>query len=143
MKKGSRFVQFGIRQTGRDRGHWESTTGIRQFWGSEIRGASDGNVIIDQAIETLRQAGVSKIYFSNDIDGTDAEFASATGTPADQGPAPGFFHAAIRKLGAAFELVGADIMEVAPDLAPDPDARRKTVGLAAEYSWACLVEQLR
>lgn len=143
VKQGSRFVQFGIRQTGRDRGHWESTTGVRQFWGSEIRDAGDGAALIDQAVEALRQAGVSKIYFSNDIDGTDSAFASATGTPADQGPPPAFFHALIRKLGHAFELVGADIMEVAPDLAPDPDARRKTTAIAADYSWACLEAQLR
>jgi agmatinase len=140
-KSGNRFIQFGIRQSGKDKSHWESATGVKQFWSEDILKSSPEQTI-QQAVQALKQAGVTKVYFSNDIDGTDGELVPATGTPAAQGPGPAFFLALIRKLGAEFEMVGADIMEVAPDLA-DSEGRRKTLHLAAEYSWASLEAQLR
>ncbi len=140
-KSGARFVQFGIRQTGKERSHWEGLTGVRQFWADEIlkRPSSE---IIDEAVRSLRAAGVRKLYFSNDIDGTDEAEASATGTPAAGGPSSKFFLELIARLGAEFELVGADLMEVAPDLGSDA-GKRQTLALAGQYAWATLEAQLK
>jgi agmatinase len=73
------------------------------------------------------------VYFSNDIDGTDARFADATGTPEPNGLEPAFVSTLIRRLGDEVGLVGGDIMEVAPPVARTPDGARRTVGVAARY----------
>jgi agmatinase len=135
-RRGARFLQFGIRQSGRDRAHWEKSSGIRQFWAEEILRRGTEAVIAD-AVESLRAAGVRRVYFSNDIDGTDEAYASATGTPAAGGPAPEFFLALIERLGREFELVGADLVEVAPELGPEA-GRARTLEVAGRYALATL-----
>jgi len=52
---------------------------VRQFWADEI--ARDPEAAIDAVIAHLQSKGVTSVYFSNDIDGTDEQSASATGTP--------------------------------------------------------------
>ncbi len=74
-----RLVQVGTRASGRDRGHWESSLNVRQFWAEECRRRPDES--LDEVIAHLRRVGATAIYFSNDIDGTDEGFADATGTP--------------------------------------------------------------
>ncbi len=72
------------------------------------------------------------------MDGTDESEVSATGTPALQGIGSEFFLELIPRLGQEFELVAADVMEVAPDLGPTPEATRQTCELAAKYAWASM-----
>lgn len=139
---GGRMVQLGIRQSGRDRAHWESTTGVRQFWANEMNGRPVKEVVAE-IVAHLKATGVKQIYFSNDIDGTDAAHASATGTPAEAGLTPELLLAVIEALGSNFELVAADVMEVAPDLGPTPEATAATSALAARYSAACLKQLLK
>jgi len=144
-----RLVQLGIRQSRRDRKHWESELGVRQLWASEIfdqmkkaKGASKTKQVVQQVTteiaEHLKKRNVEHIYFSNDIDGTDEREASATGTPAPQGLSRDFLIGVIEGLGREFAMVAADIMEVAPDLGPTPAARKRTCDLAARYTLACL-----
>jgi arginase family enzyme len=147
--RGGRMVQLGIRQSGRDRAHWESTTEVRQHWADEINGrlsAAGGNPVellrltdsfVDELIAHYRKCGVRKIYFSNDIDGTDALWASSTGTPADGGLTPEFLLRVIERLGAEFDWVGSDIMEVAPPIGDSASCAR-TCELAARYSVASI-----
>ena len=73
LSRGGRMVQVGIRATRFERGHWESTLGVRQFWAAECRARPAE--AIDALIAHLREAGVTSVYFSNDIDGTDAAYA--------------------------------------------------------------------
>lgn len=142
-----RLVQIGIRQSRRDRGHWELNLGVRQIWASEIRARvrkAGGNARIvaekvAQEITTqLKEHGVQKLYFSNDIDGTDEREALATGTPAPDGLTSSLLIKVIQKLARKFDWVAADIMEVAPDLGPTPAVRHKTCRLAARYTVECL-----
>jgi agmatinase len=141
LGRDGKLVQVGIRQSGRDRGHWESTTGVKQYWASDVRARPEGELIAE-LVAHLKSRGVRQVYFSNDIDGTDEADASATGTPAAQGLTPGFVRSLIAALGASFELVAADVMEVAPDLGPTPEATRRTCRLAADYALACIESQL-
>jgi agmatinase len=126
-----RMVQVGIRATRFPREHWETTTGVRQFWGEDCRLRPAET--LDAIFAHLASVGVRGVYFSNDIDGTDAEHADATGTPEPLGCDPEFVVELIRRLGREVGLVAGDIMEVAPSLQPRPDSRARTVALAARY----------
>jgi agmatinase len=131
-----KMVQVGIRASGHPRSHWESNTGIRQFWADEANAnpAAVTNAIVDH----LRSMGVTKVYFSNDIDGTDEAFADATGTPEPGGLHPDFVTALVTTLGKQIGLLGGDVMEVAPPIARTPGGGARTVSLAVRYLKATL-----
>lgn len=131
--RNGRLVQVGIRATRHDRGHWEKTRAVRQFWAEEC--VRDPRASIDAVVEHVKRTKVESIYFSNDIDGTDARFASATGTPEPNGLMPDFVEGLIERLGKEVTLVGGDVMEVAPPLAKDGDV---TLSTASRYARATL-----
>ena len=139
--KEGRLVQLGIRQTLKDKKHWESTTGVKQYWAHEIN-ARPAHQVLAEIRAHFKKLGVKQIYFSNDIDGTDESEAPATGTPAAHGLSSAFVLQAIEVLGQEFDLVAADVMEVAPVLG-SPEDCRKTTELAAQYTLACLKQQIR
>ena len=126
-----RLVQVGIRASRRDRAHWESTTGARQLWAAEVLAAPER--ALDRVVELLREAGASSVYLSNDIDGTDAAHAAATGTPEPGGLDAAWVSALIARLGREFRVVGGDVMEVAPPLASGGGEPARTLALAARY----------
>jgi agmatinase len=125
----------GIRASGRPREHWESTLGVRQFWASDV--AARGEAVIDEIVTHLQTRGVRQLYFSNDIDATDCAFAPATGAPEPGGLTPGFVVHLIERLGHAFDLVGADLVEVAPPVGAPSDSE-KTVAVGVGYLAASL-----
>lgn len=129
--RGGRLVQLGIRATRHDRGHWEGSLGVRQFWADEC--LADPSGAIDRILSHVRSLGLSGVYFSNDIDGTDERWADATGTPEPNGLEPEFLLEVIRRLGAEVGLLGGDVMEVAPPLRPRADSAERTVALAVRY----------
>jgi agmatinase len=131
LGRGGRLVQVGIRASRHDRGHWEGGLGVRQLWAEECL-ARPGEAI-DAVIAHVKATGARAVYFSNDIDGTDARWASATGTPEPGGLEPDWVVELIRRLGRDVGLLGGDVMEVAPPLGPTPDASAETVALAVRY----------
>lgn len=126
-----RLVQVGTRASRFDRGHWEKSLNVRQFWAKECLRDPQGS--LDALLAHLKTLNVSAVYFSNDIDGTDERWADATGTPEPLGLEPDFVVELIRRLGREVGILGGDIMEVAPALRPKPDSERRTVGLAVQY----------
>ena len=136
LGRDGRLVQVGVRASGRDREHWEGTLGVRQLWADECR--RDEGAAIARVASHLEALGVDGVYFSNDIDGTDAELASATGTPEPGGLSPELVLALIRALGERFGLVGGDVMELAPPLGADARARATTIDLSVRYLRATL-----
>ncbi len=131
FQRDGRLVQVGVRASGRDRGHWETSLGARQLWAAECRQHPEKS--LDTVIEHLRSIGASSVYFSNDIDGTDAKFAEATGTPEPDGLEPEWVLELIRRLGKDIGLLGGDIMEVAPALEVPRGSVGPTTKLAAKY----------
>ncbi|MDB4943501.1 MAG: Guanidinobutyrase [Labilithrix sp.] len=131
LGRGGRLVQVGTRASRRDREHWESTLGVRQFWAKECLEDPEGS--LDAIIAHLKERGVTSVYFSNDIDGTDSAWADATGTPEDGGLTPDFVCTLIRRLGSEIGMLGGDLMEVAPPLQDKPDSTERTLGLAVRY----------
>ncbi|MEW5737873.1 MAG: arginase family protein [Myxococcota bacterium] len=126
-----RLTQVGIRATRKTREHWESTLGVRQFWAEAVRARPKES--LDEVLAHVKASGVSQVYFSNDIDGTDAAWADATGTPEPRGLEPDWLVELIRRLGREVGLLGGDVMEVAPDLAPTPESRGRTLSVAVRY----------
>lgn len=115
LERDGRLVQVGIRASGKNREHWESTLGVRQYWPEEylVRPISD---IAEEIAQRFEERGVDCLYISNDIDGTDSAFASATGTPEDRGLRPEQVTELSLRLARQFPLIGADLVEVAPPL---------------------------
>lgn len=139
--RGGRLVQVGIRATRYDRAHWETSLGVRQFWADECRADPDASVAA--IVAHLRTLHVDSIYFSNDIDGTDESYASATGTPEKAGLDPQMLLQLIRALGKEWKLIAGDVMEVAPPLGPTPADAERTCHLAATYFRETLYAALR
>jgi len=127
-----KLVQMGIRQSGRDQSHWESTTGVKQYWSKECQERSREE-IAEELISHFRSRGVTHLYLSNDIDGTDASFASATGTPVEDGLDREDVEFWIEALSKEFQWVGCDLVEVAPALAPHEGALYRTLETAGRY----------
>jgi arginase family enzyme len=126
-----RMTQLGIRASGRDQSHWESTTHVKQFWAKDI--LKNPDAALDEVLSHVDSTKVDGVYFSNDIDGTDSAFADATGTPEPNGLHPDWLCAAIERLGERVGLVGGDVTEVAPSLSTTPDSAKRTTELAARY----------
>ncbi len=129
--RGRRLVQIGVRASRHSQAHWESTLGVRQFWAKEVTARGDA-AVLDDVVAHLRAIGVGDVYLSNDIDGTDAGVAPATGAPEPGGLSVGFVRALIARLGQEFSLIGADLVEVAPPLGA-PEAAKRTVDVGARY----------
>jgi arginase family enzyme len=125
--RAGRLIQVGIRATRFPREHWEQTLDVRQFWPEEQR--SDEQLLAD-VLEAVVATGLP-VYLSNDIDGTDAGDADATGTPEAGGLRVAFVRELISQLPRYTRLVGADLVEVAPLLGHDGGSR--TLEVAAEY----------
>lgn len=128
-----RLVQVGIRTSGRTRQHWESTLNVRQYWADEMH-ARPLDAVADEIAERFEALGVDALYVSNDIDGTDPAYAAATGTPEPGGLTPDQVSGLTRRLRQRFELVGGDLVEVAPPLGhADPAEPARTLNTAAAY----------
>jgi len=134
--RNGRMVQVGIRATRRDRAHWEGTTGVRQFWADEVR--RDPARALEEILAALRASGARTLYFSNDVDGTDAAFADACGTPEPDGLHPDFVAELVARAGALLPIAGADLVEVAPPLGRGPSGAGTTLDTAVRYLEATL-----
>lgn len=132
LGRGGRVVQVGIRASARDRAHWERTEDVRQMWAADF--LADPAGAIAQIVAWVRASGVQEIYFSNDIDGTDARWADATGTPEPGGLEPEHVEALLARLAEVVRIGAADVVEVAPPLS----STTTTVALAARYLRATL-----
>src|SRR4030095_12857950 len=124
LGRGGRLVQVGGRAAGRSQAHWESTLGVKQFWATEVA-ARGGPAVIDAIVEHLHARGVRQLYRSNDIEATDLSFAPSAGAAEPDGLTPGFLIDLTARLGREFDLVAADLMEVAPPVGSAFD-REKT-----------------
>jgi len=125
------WVQAGIRASGKTKKHWESKYGLRQDWARSLTAKSSAQYA-SELIEYWKKRGVTKLYITNDIDGTDVGFAPSTGTPESGGLTPQFVSGVIARVSENFELIGADMMEVAPPIGAQL-AMRRTIETAVRY----------
>lgn len=137
------LIQIGIRSSGKPKSHWEETFGVKQHWAKEVRELGVDRVINNIKAQLADQA-IDELYVSFDIDALDAEFASATGTPEEDGLTPEEAIKIIKTLGDLYPITGADMMEIAPFT--DSSGRgaissEQTLAVGAEIS-ALLIERI-
>ena len=111
---GDRFLQLGLRGywPGEEDQKWMRENHLKHYMMQEFweRGAMP--VLDDVITEAKKRA--PKAYISIDIDVLDPGFAPATGTPEPGGFAPIDLLRIVRRLTLELDVVGFDIMEVAP-----------------------------
>ena len=86
--------------------------------------------------EARRVAGGGPVYVSFDVDGLDPVYAPGTGTPEIGGFSTHDAQRMIRGL-AGLELVGADVVEVAPPF--DPSGNTALVGATLMFELLCVL----
>ncbi|WP_127717347.1 arginase family protein [Halobacteriovorax sp. HLS] len=118
LQKPQYLMQYGIRSSGKDRGHWESTFGVQQFWSDEISKTGAQQIALE-TVEYLKKESIDELYVSFDIDALDEIYASATGTPEPGGMSPDQAVTIISTLAESFPITGADMVEIAPLVCAD------------------------
>ncbi|WP_170576052.1 agmatinase [Ruegeria atlantica] len=131
-----RFVQVGIRGTAYNTEdiEWGEAQGIRIIRIEELfdRG-------IDDVMAEVRSiVGTAPTYCTYDIDFVDPTYAPGTGTPEIGGPNSFQAQQVIRKL-AGVNLVGADLVEVAPPF--DPEGGTAWLGISLMFELLCVLAQ--
>lgn len=130
------FVQVGIRGTayGTEDIEWGEAQGIRIIHIEELfdRG-------IDDVMSEVRQiVGSGPTYCTYDIDFVDPTFAPGTGTPEIGGPNSYQAQQVIRKI-SGLNLVGADLVEVAPPF--DPGGGTAWLGISLMFELLCVLAE--
>jgi len=137
------LIQVGIRSSGKPKSHWESTFGVKQHWAHEVK-----ELGVDQVIDNIKaqlvNENIDELYVSFDIDALDAEFASATGTPEEDGLTPQEAMSILSSLAEIYPITAGDMMEIAPFT--DSSGRgavssAQTLKVGAQIS-AFLIEQI-
>jgi agmatinase len=134
------LVQVGIRTSSHPKQHWTSEYPIRQYWAEEIQ--TREKEVTAEITAYFESLGALGVYISNDIDGTDAALAPATGTPEKNGLAPEFVQALIRSVASVTPVLGGDIVEVAPILSGTMDFGTEPTCVIAAYYFKTLLNTL-
>jgi agmatinase len=107
-----RYVQIGLRGywPGETEFAWQAERGITAFTMGDVREFGIG-VFVERTLATV---GPGPVFLTVDVDVLDPAFAPGTGTPEPGGMTSADLLWASRTLAAGLELVGADVVEVAP-----------------------------
>jgi agmatinase len=118
----SRYAHSCVMRRARELGFRTCSVGIRAYSQDEYRYAVAESLPVfewgrgDEApIEAVLGAiATERVYLTIDVDGFDPAVAPATGTPVPGGLSWAYGTALVRELFMAREVIGADIVEVAP-----------------------------
>lgn len=111
---GDRFVQVGLRGywPPQETFEWMRSQGMRWHTMHEIWERGFQTVMADAVAEAL--AAADKLYVSVDVDSMDPAYAPGTGTPEPGGIASADLLRMVRRLCREHDVVGVDVVEVAP-----------------------------
>ena len=114
-----RYVQIGLRGywPGEVEFGWQQERGITSFFMHDVRDAGIRSVVS----RALSIVGAGPVFLSVDVDVLDPAFAPGTGTPEPGGMTSADLLWACREIGTRAELVGMDVVEVAPTLVGSAD----------------------
>jgi agmatinase len=109
----SRYVQVGLRGywPGEEEFAWQRERGITSLFMHDVRARGIKAVIAD----AVAAAGPGPVFLSVDVDVLDPAFAPGTGTPEPGGMTSADLLWACRTVAAGVDLVGMDVVEVAPE----------------------------
>jgi guanidinopropionase len=129
-----RVIQIGIRGSmyERDEKDWAESVGIRIVHIEEYFERGPDAVIA----EARRIVGDGPTYVSFDVDGLDPVYAPGTGTPEIGGYSTAEAQQMLRAL-AGLDLVGGDVVEVAPPF--DPSGNTALVGATMMFEILCVL----
>jgi guanidinopropionase len=129
-----RVIQIGIRGSmyERDEKDWAEGVGIRIVHIEEYFERGPESVIA----EARRIVGDGPTYVSFDVDGLDPVYAPGTGTPEIGGYSTAEAQQMLRGL-AGLDLVGGDVVEVAPPF--DPSGNTALVGATMMFEILCVL----
>lgn len=133
-----RTVQIGIRGAQNTAEGWDYShgSGMRVMFMEEV----DALGVTGTLEEARRVVGDGPVYLSFDIDSIDPAFAPGTGTP-EVGGLTSLQALQLLRGFRGLELVGADIVEVAPPL--DPSGNTALLGATLMYELLCLLAEAR
>ena len=133
-----RVVQIGIRgalYTPQDK-EWGLAQGIRVMEIEEVFDLGVEGVVR----EARRVVGEGRVYVSFDVDALDPVYAPGTGTPEIGGLTTAMAQGMIRGL-RGLDLIGADVVEVAPPF--DPSGNTALVAVTMMFELLCLLAECR
>ena len=107
-----RYVQIGLRGywPGETEFAWQRERGITSFFMHDVRDQGI-EAIVERSLEVV---GEGPVFLTVDVDVLDPAYAPGTGTPEPGGMTPSELLPAVRRVAAAVEIVGADVVEVIP-----------------------------
>ena len=120
----SRYAHSTVMRRAREMGFNTCSVGIRAYSADEHAFATaEGQPVFEwgreggepSVEEVLRAVPTGRVYLTVDVDGFDPSVAPATGTPVPGGLSWSYGTRLIRRLLREKEVVGADVVEVAPD----------------------------
>ncbi|MET0270386.1 MAG: arginase family protein, partial [Sphingomonas sp.] len=131
---GRNYIQVGLRGPwpGAEGFEWMRQNGVRYHAMPEIE-KNGWEATMERALKEARESG-KKIFISFDVDVLDPAFMTGTGTPVPGGLTMREALPIVRRLCAENELVGFEIVEVAPQL----DVSYRTTLNANFIMHACL-----
>ncbi len=135
IKDSNRFIQLGIRSSGKDKDHWEEHTHVTQIWANEIA-EKPVDEILEAIVKKLDASGVKNLYISFDIDSIDQTLASMCGTPESGGITPHIVIQLIRELASRYKVDVIDFVELAPytSFEIDPIVMRNSLQVAGQLA---------
>jgi guanidinobutyrase len=115
---GKNYIQVGLRgyYPNEEGFRWMRQQGFRYHTMAEVD--RDGWDAVMKRVITEALDGPEKLHLSFDIDVIDPAYAPGTGTPEPGGPTPREMFPLVRNLCAQKNVIGMDLVEVAPRLDP-------------------------
>jgi agmatinase len=127
--KNHRMIQIGIRQTMKSKQEWETEGEVSQLWSDEIH--KDEEKALISLENMLDRLPVREAYLSFDIDALSSEYVKATGTQSAEGLNPNFIEKALKCIKNKVNILGADLVELAPGLCRnDPNEPDRSLNTA-------------
>ncbi len=130
---------IGIRDLDPDENRYIAEHDIACFTSQDVK-TDGGAAVLDAALKRIDPDGTRPLYVSFDIDVCDPALAPATGVPVADGLEAHHVLTLARALKATGRVIGMDLVEINPNLAPDRDALARTLEVAKGFIAGTLAE---